>query len=194
MNRTVIGVGYNDGCRFERYTSSGKSPAYQVWHNMLLRCYDPKVLVKYDSYAGCTVADEWHNFQNFAEWFYSQENSQKGFELDKDLSVIGNRVYSPEFCCMVPRPINALLINCKKNRGHLPVGVTYDKSKGKYQARLSKRGKVVRLGLFNNPDDAFLAYKSEKELHIKEMAVEFRSSLPDIVYRNLMNWSIKKSG
>ena len=194
MKRTVVGVGYNYGSKYARYTPQGKSVAYRVWQNMLIRCYDTTNHIKHPTYKGCTVHPDWHNFQNFADWYYSQKNTGKGFELDKDLIVVGNKVYRPEACSMIPTTINTLLLGCNSNRGSLPIGVTYDKSKRKYQSRLSKHGKICRLGLFSNPSDAFWINKNKKEKHIKYMANMHKDLLPMAVYKNLMEWSVKESG
>jgi hypothetical protein len=54
------------------------------------------------------VCNEWHNFQNFAEWFCKNycDASMDKWQLDKDIIVPGNRVYSPETCCFVPNAVN----------------------------------------------------------------------------------------
>lgn len=66
---------------------------------MLQRCYDKDSLEKNPTYKDCTVAEEWHNFQNFAEWF--KENYIEGYHLDKDIKIKGNRVYGPDRCMFV---------------------------------------------------------------------------------------------
>ena len=70
---------------------------YSVWRNLLGRCYSPKVK-NYKAYSDCIVCDEWHNYQNFAEW-YDSNIYQVGTErmhLDKDILVKNNRLYSPD--------------------------------------------------------------------------------------------------
>ena len=34
-------------------------PYYRVWANMLRRCYSARWQEKYQTYAGCTVTEEW---------------------------------------------------------------------------------------------------------------------------------------
>ena len=43
-------------------------------------------------------------------------------ELDKDILVKGNKIYSPEACRFVPQYINTLLTNAGAARGELPCG------------------------------------------------------------------------
>ena len=99
---------------------------YKIWYNMFLRCYDEKVQEKQPSYKRCFVDEQWHNFQNFAEWFDKNYNPEimEGWHLDKDILVKGNKIYSPETCCFVPQEINTLIISCKAKRGELPIGVS----------------------------------------------------------------------
>ena len=52
-------------------------------------------------YKDVIVCDEWHNFQNFSEWFYKQTDWQKGWHIEKDFINGDQRVYSPENCCFV---------------------------------------------------------------------------------------------
>lgn len=58
------------------------------------------------TYEGCTVCDEWLYFSNFKKWF--DENYIEGFQLDKDIIIRGNKVYSPQTCCFVPKEINII--------------------------------------------------------------------------------------
>lgn len=87
-----------------------KSRAYEYWSRMLKRCYSTKSPDYCDYGAkGFTVCEEWHNFQNFAEWFYIQPNHDRvGYHLDKDLTILGNTVYCPEACEIIPSCINTM--------------------------------------------------------------------------------------
>lgn len=53
-------------------------------------------------------------FSNFLKWFNG--NYIKGYALDKDILIKGNKVYSPETCCFVPYEINTLVTNRKNGR------------------------------------------------------------------------------
>jgi hypothetical protein len=103
---SVCGVGFSGEGEF---TGAKDNKAYRCWEGMLYRCYDEKTLSKHPTYKGCTVAESWHNFQNFCVWFY--DNYIEGYNLDKDKLVVGNRVYSESTCTFLPVSENAMLAN-----------------------------------------------------------------------------------
>ena len=94
---------------------------YRVWVHMLERCYCPKRLDKYPTYIGCTVSDEWHNFQVFAAWF--DDNYIDGYHLDKDIKIKGNKCYSPDACSFVTAKENTTEALAKNFRFINPKGV-----------------------------------------------------------------------
>lgn len=108
----VYGVGFvgigKYACRVKRKDTK----EYTAWHNMLKRCYSEKHLKKHPSYIGCSVCVEWHNFQVFAHWF--EANYIDGTELDKDIILDGNKVYSPETCLFVSHTENVVKATAKK--------------------------------------------------------------------------------
>ena len=77
---SVAGVGY---IGVGIYNSSDHNKHYKVWQMMLHRCYDEKVQEKLPTYKGCSVAEEWHNFQNFKKWHL--ENYVDNWHIDKDI-------------------------------------------------------------------------------------------------------------
>ena len=101
---STFGVGFLGFGKHKANSRRMRSTAYVCWHNMIKRCYCKKYQEKQPWYSGCSVVKSWHNFQNFAEWYY--DNYVDGFELDKDIKVFGNKVYSPEFCQFVPPQVN----------------------------------------------------------------------------------------
>src|SRR5699024_6213086 len=116
MKKTVHGVGYFGDGDYVGSVGGKKTAAYRSWQNMLRRCYCSLSHIKKPSYVGCTVSEEWHDFQNFAEWYYSQDCCAMGYELDKDILNKGNTTYSKDLCCLVPRELNALLASNKSLR------------------------------------------------------------------------------
>ena len=188
--RSVCGVGYlGDG----EYSRVDHKIAYQTWVDMLKRAYTEKK--GRCNYFGVTVCEEWHNFQSFAKWCHSQDffnikdKNGKRYEIDKDILVKGNKIYSPETCCFVPSEINCLFIRNKRFRGKYPIGVT---KIGKYfTARLSKGyGNRVLLGTFKTELEAFLAYKQAKELYLKELAEKYRNKVCYKTYLTLINYEV----
>lgn len=190
----VYGVGFFG---VGKYSSKEDSRAYDLWNKMLQRCYDHNSRIRYPTYKDVTVCDEWLNFQNFAEWCYSQEfftykdDKGKSYHLDKDILVKGNKIYSPYTCCFIPAYINTMLLGCDKARGRYPKGVCYHKGKGKIVAQLrSSLGGKVHLGGFDTVEDAFQAYKKAKESLIRETACKFKDVLDSRIYAALMSWEI----
>ena len=111
--------------------------------------------------------------------------------LDKDILVKGNKVYSPQTCCFVPQEINVLLTNCRKRRGECPIGVSFIKAKQKFSVSLAYDGKNKTIGHFDNPLEAFNAYKKAKELRIKELADKWKEQLEPRVYEALYNYKVE---
>lgn len=164
---SVYGVGTNDADCMVAIRVSGKRvlcPIYTVWANMLKRCYCPSFLLKEPTYNGCTVCDEWLTFSSYSNWH--KENYTLGFHLDKDLKVIGNKLYSPETCLFIPNDVNQLIITAHSNKGGHPTGVSFIKAEGKYRARITIDSKEKYLGRFNNPDAASKAYTKAKNTEI----------------------------
>lgn len=100
----VYGVGFiGDG----EYGSRGADEkAHKTWVGMLERCYCDKYQSRQPTYKGCSVCCEWHNFQNFAEWFYN--NYVDGFQLDKDIKEKGNKIYCADACLFVSARDNSV--------------------------------------------------------------------------------------
>lgn len=112
-------------------------------------------------------------------------------DLDKDILCKGNKVYSPETCIFVPHTINTLFLRCQKNRGHLPIGVCFDKSKKKYCAGLGINHKNIKLGVYNTPEEAFAEYKRHKEALIVVTADKYKGRIPEKLYKAMINWKIE---
>lgn len=191
MARLIYGVGYNSKTRHKALVGGRPVSAYDKWHGMFQRCYSSKMQEKHPSYIGCSVASEWHDFQDFADWFYSHPYSALGYQLDKDLIIPNNKVYSSDACCFVPSELNTLLISCTSARGGLPQGVYFSKERGKYKAQLNINSKKLYLGYFDCPNEAHQAYKTAKEKHVKVKAIEWKDRIDPQVFAALMNWRLE---
>jgi hypothetical protein len=192
-DKSIFGIGYIGDGKYKPSLNNKDTHQYRKWYGMLERCYDPKCHEKQPTYKGCSVAEEWHNFQHFAAWYdenYYELNGQR-MELDKDILVKGNKIYSPETCVFVPQKINALFTKNDVNRGELPIGV--NKSGNNYRARcMDGNGddKRVSLGNFKTPVEAFMAYKLHKEKYLKEIAEKFKDVIPTKLYDALLNYEV----
>ncbi len=187
---TVYGIGYLGVGEYRSRVNGNRPKVYSLWVAMLKRAYSPKSLAARPTYQGCYVCKEWHNFQNFAEWYYQQPNSGKeGFTLDKDLMVWGNREYGPSTCSLVPQEVNKLLTDHGNARGALPIGVIVN-PKGLYIAQLSVHGSRVKFGPYSTVEEAYAVYKMEKEKHVKKVAIKYKDQLHRKVFDNLMEWEV----
>lgn len=99
LSRTCHGVGFIGIGSHKPSVNGAHTTEYTAWYNMLTRCYYDRYLEKFPTYKGCAVCDEWHNFQNFAEWFSNRH--KPGLVLDKDILIDGNKTYSPSTCRLV---------------------------------------------------------------------------------------------
>lgn len=173
------------------YSFKNNNKCYNNWREMIRRGYSKKHKDRNPSYSGCCIIKEWHNFQNFAKWH--EENWKKHmdstWELDKDILQKGNKTYSPETCCFVPKKINLLFVKNNIRRGELPIGV--NKSGKNFNAKIMKNNKEEDLGTFKTPEQAFQAYKTAKEAHIKEVADKWRGQITEPCYEALINYQVE---
>lgn len=189
--KSVYGVGFiGDSTAYNNDGSLKRS--YDVWHSMLRRCYDEKHRFRTMTYEECIVCDEWHCFATFEKWYNENyyEVRNENMQLDKDL--LGNsKIYSPKTCVFIPKKINCLILNRQRDRGDYPIGVNYKPSINKYQSRCSNgSGKMIYLGVYDTPEEAFLAYKKFKESYIKEVADEYKNYIPIKVYKALYSYEV----
>jgi hypothetical protein len=112
FHKSRLGIGY---LGFFQKTSYHK-PAYQLWSNMLKRCYDKNDKKGY--YGRCVVAPEWHCYATFLDSLpklegFSDWKERKNMNLDKDILGDGT-VYSHLTCKFVTEFENKSL--GKKNK------------------------------------------------------------------------------
>lgn len=189
-NPSVFGRGYFGLGRYLSKIDGKITKAYNTWYGMLERCFCEKLHRRQPRYIGCSVYKPWLNFQNFAEWFFQVYNPEtmEGWHLDKDILVKGNKVYSPETCCFVPQSLNSLFVKGELRRGSLPIGV--HTQGGRFKASISVNNKVKNLGYFDNPEEAFKAYKIAKEFNVKNEAVKWKSKIHPLVYEAIWNYKV----
>lgn len=183
MSKLILGVGINDATYVVKISPTiGKNdkgrirklewlcPFYAVWMAMLTRCYSLKHQKRRPTYIGCAVCEDWLTFSNFRNWMEQQD--YEGNQLDKDLLVKSNKLYSPETCVFVSPEVNRFLRESSVNsRGEWPLGVCWSKQHGKFKAAVNKgKGKRWNLGLFSTPEEAHEAWLSAKLLLAYELA------------------------
>ena len=168
--------------------SDSQSYSFQLWKNMLKRCYSEVSFKKSPSYEQCLTSETFNHYQQFKTWCNQQLGfGNTGWELDKDILVKGNKVYSEDTCCFVPKEINLLLVKHDKGRGNYSLGVDYHKSRKQFRARCSDK----HLGWFNTEIEAFNAYKTAKEDYIKSLANKWKDQIDPRVYNALMSYRVE---
>lgn len=127
---SLYGVGFMGNGPFKSVCISGKhSKEYRLFKNMMDRSYGEDYHERNPTYKDCSVAERWHNFQNFCEDIQYLEGynswvlDRSTYELDKDIKVKGNKVYSKDTCMFVTRGKN----NKSGNKSHPKplTGLTY---------------------------------------------------------------------
>lgn len=186
--RILFGVGFvGEGFYKARYLKK-YTTEYETWYAMIRRCYSLMHLERAPSYEGCKVDERWFNFQVFAQWYCEQKMyGQKGWELDKDIITKGNKIYSPETCCLLPKKINSMIAIDRVSNGRYPVGVSSSYA-NKNPFRVKAAGAYV--GHYSNLEDAVRSYKTAKELSVKQAALQFKDDLDVRVFDALMLWAV----
>lgn len=192
---TVWGIGYIGEGIYKVSINRKHTLEYDRWKGILRRCYNEKERYKNTAYKDVTICREWLNFQNFADWWnknYYEIEGEK-MQLDKDILHKGNKVYSPETCVFVPSKINILFTRSNKTKNNLPKGVEFDKIRNKYRAFCGIKGKLIAIGNnYNTPEDAFYnGYKPFKENYIKQIAEEYKDTIPDKLFNAMYNWVVE---
>lgn len=181
----VQGLGYIGVGKYSGSLTGGYRQIYKCWVHMIERCYNQKRLSLFPTYKGCTVHPDWHNFQNFAEWYMSQEHQGVGYHIDKDILVKGNKVYSPDTCCLVPMQINSMFSSRGKTIGSEMTGVT--KQKGRFRARLNIDGKPKHLGYFDTENEAHEVFLKERVKFVRNTAIEYEGRIDISVFEAIMS-------
>lgn len=185
-NYLHYGVGINDSDY-----SIKNCPYMRRWLSMLQRCYSEGYHNYKHTYKGCSVCDEWLIFSNFKAWMEQQD--WEGKQLDKDLLVKGNKVYSPETCIFVDGRVNSFM--AFRNKGKYPIGVTKTKE-GYYVSQFSDgSGKKIYRGLYKTPLEAHLpwqVFKMEVGLNLiysgQDVKVENRlKSIVETLFYDITN-------
>jgi len=187
-HRRFVGVGFIGVGNYDMVQNGIAHKRFICWYGMMCRCYSKNDKYTQKAYLDCSVCDEWHNYQIFSKWF--EENYIEGFQLDKDILVKGNKVYSPETCCFVPNKINRMFIKKINKNSDLPVGVQRRKNNS-FIALCGSNGTNNRLGIFECKESAFMAYKKFKENEIKKLANEWKGLIAENVYNAIINYQVE---
>ena len=154
LNKNIYGIGF-----IGVGSATPKDPSYDRWKNIMFRCYSGSL----KSYEGVSVCEEWHDFQSFSKWF--KDNNIEGFEIDKDLKLYNNKIYSPDTCLFIPKRINKFFIKRASTYG-LPHVVNY--CGDGYASKIRAGSKTVR-----TVKEAQIDYWDQKRKEMDCLIAEF---------------------
>lgn len=187
-DRTIYGVGYLGEGLFKKNINNKATKEYLRWKSMMDRCYNNKQ----PTYKGCTVCEEWCNFQKFSKWLNENYYDIIGERmcLDKDILHKGNKIYEPKSCMFVPNAINILFVRNEEHRNGTPIGVRIKNNK--YEASCNDNNGTHRyLGVYLDAHEAFNAYKEYKEKLIKQVADKYKYRIPETLYQAMYNSEVE---
>ena len=188
---SVYDVGIS-GTKYPPTINGVQTKEYILWQSMLERCYSATYQKQRPTYEGCEVSDNFKSYEYFYEWCHKQIGfSNQGWQLDKDLLIKGNKVYSESTCVFIPQEVNSLLVKREASRGKYLIGVCWCNTKKAFISQVRKnKGKSERLGIFKTETEAFNAYKQAKESFIKEQANNWKSEIDERAYEALMSYTV----
>ena len=194
---SVYGVGAL-GTKYPITINGVKTKEYKLWQSMLQRCYSDSAYNKQrPTYIDCEVSDNFKSYEYFYEWCHKQigfgvDGNGNPFQLDKDLLIKGNKVYSEDSCVFLPQEINTLLVKNTASRGEHLIGVSWSKTNKAFRAMINKnKGKPEHLGYFKTELEAFNAYKEAKESFVKEQAEKWKGKIDGRAYEALMKYTVE---
>ena len=189
---SVCGVGIL-GTKYPSTINGVRTKEYGLWKRMLERCYSDYSKKRYPTYEDCEVSDNFKSYEYFYEWCHKQIGfGVEGFELDKDLLIKGNKVYSESTCVFLPAEVNTLLVKNTASRGEHLIGVCWSKTANTFKATARKsKGKQEHLGYFKTELEAFNAYKTAKESFVKEQANEWKGKIDIRACDALMKYTVE---
>lgn len=159
-------------------TGDYQKQIYSLWSNMIKRCYNEKLSLKFPTYKNVTVCKEWHNYSNFVKWHKENyPNNVEGikFDMDKDLRQIGmeNKVYSPETCIFLPQKINKFLCSLDryKNNSEHVLGASFNKRYGKWGTKIKDFDTQISFCKYSNSieeaSEIYAKYRAENSEKVK---------------------------
>lgn len=178
------------------YKDKEISRIHNIWTGIINRSMNPAVKQKHPSYEDVKLHKDWYVFEDFYSWYISQkgfnikDNKGRYYSVDKDLLISGNKVYSPETCCLLPNEINCLIKGNFRKGSSLPKGVFANK-RGNFYSTINLFGKRVYLGAYVTAEEAFVAYKKARESHLRVLSHLYVGLVDDKVIKALRDYKIK---
>jgi len=113
---------------------------------------------------------------NCPDLIWAKKGSMKritGNDLDKDVLIRGNTLYSPATCIFITREVNRFFNDHAASRGEYLIGATWHKRDNKFIAACNNgKGKSVHLGCFDTEIEAHNAWRAYKHALACKLADE----------------------
>ncbi|MDZ7658033.1 hypothetical protein [Fodinibius sp.] len=137
---------------------------YKIWASMKQRCLNPnEKSYPYYGGRGIKVCDEWMDFEPFMNWAY-----KNGYDDEKTIDRVDNDGnYEPSNCRWVGRSVQSLNSGSINNSSGIK-GVTWDKGKEKWIARIYKDGELAYYEKFDDINKAEQSVKEERKKILNE--------------------------
>lgn len=151
-----------------------------IYHNMVNRCtVASKESTDNSEFKDASVCEEWlQDKQLFFNWvsenYYEIEGEQ--MELDKDILVPGNRLYSPETCVFAPKAINSFFRRDYNTNHSLPRGVTEVGTK----YRPSIKGYSDTFTTIQEAEEVYLKHRKANAIALADAYI---GKIPHILYK-----------
>lgn len=189
---TTCGRGFTGEGKYTISVNGVKTPSYIKWQAMLSRVYgkDNKSTLCYD---GCSVDPAWFNFQNFAQWFETEQSKLEVYKgkmcLDKDLLDFKAKEYSSSTCVLLPYEVNIAI--------QLITKVYFDKRRGTFESRLTRSQdgqscNMCSLGSYSSPTEAIDKYCIEKDQYLTRLSFMYAPYLSGNAIKSLSNFNTKQ--
>lgn len=157
--KLIYGVALNDCHGALDHQTGGHTLKYSKWYGALQRVYDKNETTR-PTYLDCTLHNSWLRFSAFSKWYDMQPyHDVKGYNLDKDLLVPGNKEYGPDTCLIIPQSLNTMIISRPVSVGDSASvyrGVRYAPGRTKPWKAVASVGETSAkvLGYFTTEDEA----------------------------------------
>lgn len=171
------------GTKYPTHVNKEQTREYNIWCSMLAQ-------VKRGN-AG--ISDNFKSYEYFVEWCQRQKGYEfKGWNLNKNLVPNPGNIYSEDTCCFLPREICS--IHTKFNMDNLQqlnLGIT--RVFRKYHVNWQKPPLEPLKG-FATKEQAFLAYKQNKEAYVRQLGKQYKDLIDPRVYKYLINYKLSVNG
>ena len=108
-------------------------------------------------------------------------------DLDKDILISGNTVYSPETCTLVPHFTNTVFETTKG----IDSNIVKNNAIGKYDVSMTILGKKTEIGSRDTEEEAKRGFIDYKNDYISEFAKSSKGKVPNKTYQAMMNWKVE---